>query len=120
MKVVKIIMYAFISLSLNSCFAQDCESLPNNFKTYKAALNAIETANYNYHESIDTKKSSWIIGLTYYSCDNKKGFLVMETKKEKYIHQDIPVSIWRELKQAPSFGSYYNHNIKGKYKVRLY
>jgi hypothetical protein len=93
--------------------------LPNTFISNKITIEQVEKSFFNVKVSIDTSKSSWIIGLSYYSCDKKTGFLIMETKSQKYIHQEVPILLWEKLKKASSFGTFYNDNIKGKYKIRL-
>jgi hypothetical protein len=116
---MKKILYLLSVLFLISCHGQNCETVPSSFKSPEKALAIVGKASFSFHESINTSKSSWISGLSFYSCNNITGFLIMETESNKYIHQEVPVSLWQKLKNSPSFGTFYNYNIKGKYKVRL-
>lgn len=116
MKYLFNIMFLVSSLVL---YAQDCEKLSKNFNDYASALYIVESSNTLHKEVVDSSKSSWIKGLTFYQCNNQTGFLVMETKKKKYIHQNVPISIWKELKKASSLGAFYNKNIKGNYKLNF-
>lgn len=102
-----------------SCNSQNCKEFAHAFAGYKTAIEQVEKSSFTIKESIDTSKSSWIRGLSFYSCDKKTGFLIMETKSQKYIHQQVPILLWEKLKNSPSFGTFYNDNIRGKYKIRL-
>lgn len=105
-------------LGLNfSCEAQKCEPLEENFKSYPSALKAIRAHVFTIKERCDTSKSSWILGAEYYSCNNKKGYLLITTKGKTYIHKDVPAPIWTAFKKADSFGEYYNAHIRNKYQL---
>ena len=97
----------------------DCNILPNSFSSYNHALIEIRKSNFKVHEIIDTSKSSWVQGLEYFSCDSKIGFLILKTKDQEYIHQGVPIDLWQKLKNANSFGGFYNSEVKGKYPLRL-
>lgn len=116
---MKVITYILFLISLSSCSGPNCESIPISFESSNNALIIVEQANFNLHETIDSSSSSWIVGFTYYSCDKETGFLVLETKKKKYIHQGVPISLWNKLKKAPSFGAFYNAYIRGNYGIEL-
>jgi len=96
----------------------DCNSL-GNFKTYDEAISKVKSTDFKISESVATDKSSWIRGASYYSCDGQTGYLIIETDNRSYIHSGVPVSVWKEFKDAESFGSHYDHNIKGRYRLNL-
>ena len=98
--------------------SDDCSSL-GNFKSYDEAIAKVKDAKFKVYESVDTDKSSWIRGAYYYSCDGQSGFLIIETDKRPYIHAGVPLSAWNGFKTASSLGSYYDHNIKGRYRLYL-
>ncbi len=116
---MNIIFFIFITFISLSSHAQNCNALPNSFPSYNQAINAVENSSFKIDESINTSKSEWILKAHYYSCDTKTGFLIIILKSRKYIHANIPVSIWEKFKRANSFGSFYDHNIKGKYRLYL-
>ena len=121
MKKLIIVIYTVI---LNSVFViaqsnNPCESLPESFSSYEQAQQQVQNAVFKVHESVDTRKSSWIRGLTYYSCDGHVGFFIMKTDSKSYIHENVPIEIWNDLKNADSFGSYYNENIKHNYRISI-
>jgi len=115
MKITKIIFV--LSLIFYSCKSQNCSELTNEFKNFEEAKGLIQKTNFSFIEVLNTEKSSWIKSGKYYSCDSKIGFFLYKTDKETYIHQNVPIEIWNELKQASSIGSYYNRNIKHKYQL---
>jgi hypothetical protein len=107
------LIYLLLVVLLSDCYGQNCKTLSNSFQSPAKAVSIVDKAKFNFKESIDTSKSSWISGLSFYSCDKKTWFLIMETKSQKYIHQEVRVSLWEKLKKSPSFGTFYNDNIRG-------
>lgn len=55
---------------------------------------------------------SWIREVQYNS--TTKAMLVI-TEKSQYELQDVPLETFKEFAQAPSKGSYFNRNLKGRY-----
>lgn len=109
---------AFCLLLSFAGHGQSCKDLPDKFYSYSQAINAIQNATFKTTDNLPYGKSSWIIGANYYSCDGYSGYLVYKTDKGKeYVHEKIPIKIWTEFKMASSSGSYYVHNIKGKYRL---
>ncbi len=108
-----------LSTILFSCNGQDCSKIPQTFQTYAEAKRTIAATNFALTENLNTSKSSWIRSAQFFSCDSRKGFMIFKTDKEEYIHQDLPISIWNNFKQAVSFGSFYSSNIKKKYQLKL-
>ena len=117
MKIVNIIFA--LSLIFCSCKSQNCSELIPEFKNFDEAKALIQKTNFSFTETLNAEKSSWIKSGKYFSCDSKLGFFLYKTEKETYIHQNVPIGIWNELKQANSIGSYYNRNIKHKYQLNI-
>ncbi|MGN6265440.1 MAG: KTSC domain-containing protein [Ginsengibacter sp.] len=109
-------LLSFISLS---CHSQNCQNLPTKFISYNRAADFIEHSSYKINENVNTSKSSWITNVHYYSCDGITGFLIIWVQARIYIHSKVPVDVWRQFKIASSFGSFYDHYIKGKYQFHL-
>ncbi len=91
--------------------------MPSNFNTYGEAVEAVENSSFKIEEEADTSKSSWIKSAKFYSCDGVSGYLIFSTDKHEYIHENLPVSMWEEFKNAESFGKFYNSHIKGAYQM---
>ncbi len=121
MKKLKLVFYVLLINSMGACARTSipCESLPESFQSYEHASNQIHNAEFEISESVDTRKSSWIQGLSFLSCDGQQGFLIMKADGKSYIHQNVPMNIWNELKDAESFGSFYNENIKNRYRISI-
>ena len=106
----------FLLLIGTSVKSQSCKQLPDNFYSYSQAIQEIKNATFKYTENLPYGKSSWIISASFYSCDGSTGYLIYTTDKGKeYIHEKVPIRVWREFKNASSSGSYYVQNIKGRY-----
>jgi hypothetical protein len=97
----------------------NCVDLSEHFNSYEEAKEAIHQANFRISEKVNTDGSSWIRGAQYYSCDGHIGFFILETDKKDYLFKDLPVDMWNEFKNAPSFGKYYHENIKGRFQFYL-
>lgn len=95
----------------------DCEKLPSSFSSFEEALGKIFNANFRYSDKISITSSSWIRGANYYSCDGNNGFFIIKTDKQYYIHQAVPISIWKGFKNSSSYGSYYSQYIKKNYQM---
>lgn len=114
-----------VSFAIVFCFmlsfaghGQSCNNLPDKFYSYSQAINAVQNAAFKSTDNLPYGKSSWIVSANYYSCDGYTGYLVYATDKGKeYVHEKVPLKIWTEFKTASSSGSYYVHNIKGRYRL---
>ena len=104
---------------LFGCAQIDCNNLPQNYSTYNKALSAVRGAKFNFVDNINTSRSSFINSASYYSCDNKFGFLIIGLQGREYIYKNLPKTIWIQFKQASSLGTYYNKYIKGRYTLVL-
>ncbi len=116
---MKIIIYAFVFFFLSASCSTDCDKIPSTFKTYSEAISAIKGATFKLKESVNTDKSSWIRGASYYSCDGELGYFILKTDKNEYLYSMVPIEIWNGFKEASSFGTYYNENIKNNYQFKL-
>ncbi len=82
-------------------------------------MDRIRSASFRIAEEQNTDESSWVRGAEFYSCDGATGFFILRTDDREYIHVDVPVAVWQGFKDASSFGTYYNANIKRRYRLGL-
>lgn len=107
----------FLLIFVTSCSSQSCTGL-KSFKTYREAFLKITNATFNFTDECDFSRSSWLESGQYYSCDGEVGYMIFTTKAGKsYIHEDLPIDVWNEFKEAESFGNFYNLNIKHIYRL---
>lgn len=118
-KIWKHITLAIIILLTLTTQAQECRTIRTEFQTYPQALLLIKSTDFEFTDSADTRKSDWIYGAEYYSCDGETGYFLITTAKKTYIHQGMPIRVWYEFKNAQSLGSYYSKRIRGNYQLRL-
>jgi len=109
----------YFCTSFEPSFGQDCNKIPSSFRSYEQAVQIVKSSTFKIRESVNTSKSSWIRAASFYSCDSQKGFMIIRTDDREYIHQNVPIEVWRGFKNASSFGSYYSNNIRGKYRLLL-
>lgn len=115
----KIIFYALTCITFNACGQVDCNKLQQNFKSYQEAKSKISNTKFTITETVNTSRSSWVRGASFYSCDKKYGYFIIQTNKGNYIYKNLPINIWYGFKNAGSFGSYYDRNIKKRYQLYL-
>ena len=108
-----------VVLNLYSCNSQFCNELPSQFSSYQQAVSEIKSTDFTIEDKVDTSRSSLIKSATYYSCDSKIGFLLVKIRSTEYIYQNVPISVWENFKEADSFGSFYNRNIKGNFQLNI-
>jgi uncharacterized protein (UPF0332 family) len=114
---IKFLTLVICVLSLQTCSAQNCSTLPDKFGSYEEATSKIAKATFKVSESVNTSKSSWIRSAKYKSCDGETGYFLFKTDVKEYIHKGVPISIWKGFKEAESIGSYYNRYIKRRYQL---
>lgn len=116
----KLLIAIAICLLMFSCHSQECNNLPSNFNKYKEAISKVKKTNFKFTDEANTSRSSWITSAKYYNCDGLTGYFIYTTRRKyEYIHKDVPILIWKQFKNAPSFGSFYNEKIKYKYQLIL-
>ena len=96
-----------------------CADLPASFSSYSEAMDQIRSASFRIAEEQNTNESSWVRGAEFYSCDGASGFFILHTEDREYIHTAVPAAVWQGFKGASSFGTYYNTNIKRRYRLVL-
>lgn len=120
MNKIILIIPLLCSLFFSACSQKtNCELLPKQFSTYQEAAKKIKSASFKVSEDANTSKSSWINSASYYSCDGNTGYFIFVAKGKEYIHTGVPYSVWERFKNAESFGSFYDKNIKHKYTLLL-
>lgn len=117
--IIKLPLIPIFALTIN-CESNSCNQLPETYSSYTEATSTVKSTQFKIKQSVNTSKSSWIKNASYYSCDGQVGYLIIKTNKGKeYIYADVPIEVWKEFKNASSFGKYYNSNIKGHYYFDL-
>lgn len=106
-----------IILSLNSIQCNSQNNCNKTFKSYNEAQQFLYQQTFSFTDIADCSESSWIRSAKYYSCDSKTGYFKYTTDSKTYIHEKLPISVWNNFKNAPSKGTYYNANIKHKYRL---
>ncbi len=103
----------------NAPVGNSCADLQTSYTSYTEAMDRIRSASFRIAEEQNTDESSWVRGAEFYSCDGATGFFILRTDDREYIHVDVPVAVWQGFKDASSFGTYYNANIKRRYRLGL-
>lgn len=113
-----ILLFLFL-IPFVACSQTNCNNLPKTFNSYDQALYEVKSAKFSYVDKVNTVGSSFVTGASYYSCDGQYGFLIIGLNNRQYIHKDLPIKVWLSFKSASSFGTFYNQNIRNKYRLTL-
>ena len=116
---MKKLILLLTAICITSCNAQNCNTLPKTYTSYADAVSKIINTTFSITDSVNTSSSSWITDANFYSCNDVKGFLVLETTKTNYIFKNVPIRLWNNFKEAKSFGEFYSKNIRGKFKLAI-
>lgn len=106
-------------LSLTGFCQSNCNNLPKHYNNYNEAIKIIKNAKFSIVDYVNTDRSSFIRGASYYSCDKNYGFMIVGIGNKQYLYNGVPYSVWQQFKQANSFGSFYDTYIKGRYRFAL-
>jgi hypothetical protein len=115
----KFALICFLQMTLLSCNGQDCKQIPSYFNSYEQGISFIKKATFKYKDAANTSKSSWIRSALFYSCNGTTGYFILRTDKKEYLHSGVPLTLWKQFKNASSFGSFYDRNIRGRYRFNL-
>jgi len=74
-----------------------------------------DSVNVSSYQALDTSKSSFVDSAKY---NPGNDHLILELNGVFYEYCGVPSSVWSIFRQASSFGSYYNVNIKNKYSCQ--
>jgi hypothetical protein len=117
---MKYVLVLLCSIIVISCSSQNCNQLPSSFSSYTQAIRQVKSASFQLKDVANTSSSSWITSAKYYSCDGETGYFIYTTNRGyEYIHQGVPLSMWKVFKNASSKGEYYNDYIKGNYQLEV-
>jgi len=119
-KIYSLILICFVAIACVSPPKQDCNLLNLNVSSYNQAEALIKQAQFKIEEQQNMRSSGWIKRAEYYSCDGETGYLIIYLDRGKsYLHQNLPLSVWKAFVNASSYGSFYTKRIRGNYQFRL-
>jgi hypothetical protein len=107
-----------LSALIFACTGNNCSQLPAKFSNADEAMKAIKSTHFKVQESVLITESSWVRSAYYYSCDGITGYFILVTDDQETLYSGVPAEVWHGFKNADSFGDYFNHNIKHKYKFK--
>nr|WP_317632105.1 KTSC domain-containing protein [uncultured Flavobacterium sp.] len=112
----KILFILVLPLAMISCGKKDCSDLESKYASQPEAVKAITSAKFQLRESQTTANSSSIKRVEYFSCDGAKGYLVVyNLSGDVFLHKDVPLDVWKGLKESEYMRNYYNDNLRDKY-----
>ena len=115
----KLLFILLLYIPITGCTQTDCANLSKSFSSYDQAIYEVKNAKFKIADHVNTSRSSFITGASYYSCDGQTGFLIIGLNNRQYIHKDLPMKVWLSFKKATSFGTFYNQNIRNKYRLTV-
>ncbi len=113
----KTLAFYLLLLPISGYTQTDCKNLPEAFASYGQAITKVKNASFIYTDNVNTARSSFVNGASYYSCDGQYGFLIIGINNRTYIHTGLPKKVWLLFKSASSFGTFYTQNIRNRYRL---
>ncbi len=74
-----------------------CDQLPTSFKNKDQALELISDSKFRYQQNFRIRRKAGLKAGDYYSCDNQKGFLIIQIDDEFEIYRDVIKTDWEVL-----------------------
>ncbi len=121
-------LYVALSLLLilaTSCHSYTCRDLTDRYSSSEEKIERIKGSTFRFTDEFklsDTSSAwtsevmSWITSANYYSCDGEKGYLIFNVSRgSTYVRNEIPIGIWKGLKETSAKWDYYDRHIKDKY-----
>jgi hypothetical protein len=90
------------------------------FRSYDEAIRYVTRSGRFSCENVDTSKSSMVRSATFCTDGSEIGYAIFNLNGRNYIHAEVPRSLWQEFKKADSFGRFYIHNFRGRYRLGLH
>jgi len=115
-RLILLITLIFAGLYLNAS-DNNCTQINENWRSENEAISTIENTSFKYSETLNAEESSWVTSVHFYSCDEEFGYMIVKCDQKTYFHKDVPIGVWKALKEANSVGGYYNFYIKNKFKL---
>jgi hypothetical protein len=97
--------------------ATNCDSLDITSVSLEEAFKAIENAKFRVQQQFKISRTYGVMSAGFYSCDGKKGFLIMRVDKKDYIYLEVQKSVWDTLITSSDINGFYNSDIKASFSV---
>ena len=89
-----LLILLFTLLIMPGYSQSNCESLNNyDFPSYEEAIKKINNTHFVFSETVNTSKSSWVRGASFYSCDKIVGYFILTTDKRSYVYKNRLIHI---------------------------
>lgn len=98
-----------------------CSQEPESFGSDPAA--AVSLIRRTYRADEWNPQSSTIHTAEYFPTSSRRFLIVTFHRREggtskPYLYEGVPLNLWKEWRDAPSAGSWYNANLKGRFQFR--
>ncbi|MEO1054572.1 MAG: hypothetical protein AAFX87_28330 [Bacteroidota bacterium] len=93
----------------------NCDELPDSFANADEAVSLIEKGKYRYQQDFKISRVTGFQGGSFYSCDNKVGYLIVSVSNKKTAFKDIPKAVWQSFMNSMDPQSFYEMKILSQY-----
>ena len=74
-----------------------CEELNSSFGSLSEALTQITQSQFRFTESFKIRRKKGLKSGDFYSCDNKKGYLIIHIDDQFEIYKEVIIKDWQDL-----------------------
>jgi len=112
-----IIILALIILSSFSVISKkwNCNTMPEQFDSQEQIQYVLNNTDFEYSDKFETLSVRGIKRSSFYSCDKKTGYLVVEFHNRYMVYKNVDMKTWEEFRFSNSMESYFENKIKYKY-----
>jgi len=94
----------------------NCDSLRFDGMEKAAILRQLEESKFRTSENFVLRRKSGLRAASFYSCDNKTGYLVIRYNDDDEIYLDVPLETWQSLTKNADPDGFYLQSIDPVYK----
>ncbi len=90
----------------------DCDSLHLDHLEKDQAVSILRQTRFRYQQEFKLTRNQGLKHGAYYSCDGKKGYLVITFNDQDYLYFNVPLDIWEEFTKSPDPEGYFLNHIR--------
>ena len=84
-----------------------CDSLDLDNRDAAESMKIIRNTKFRFQQSFRLTRRQGFKGGEFYSCDNKKGYLVVKMDDQEMLYKNVELKIWEELISSSDPEGYY-------------
>ena len=93
-----------------------CDSLDLKGLEKQQSIKILQETRFRYQQEFRLTRPQGLKRGAYYSCDGRKGYLVVTYDDRNYLYSDVPLQVWEKLITSSDPQEYFLKNIKNVFQ----